>query len=204
MVTLKCPEGDPNGDPRVPGPCEAETYYDYRAAPEECHQICLADPRCKSYQVDVYFEYWPCRIFYIPLGTNATNLPSPTPSGKLWWDRNCLMHLPSQCQPDVKRTMMPRANSVHAKQAFAPVITAAPVLQITENVEQRDVEVPKYIRDIMGVFPQGLTPACSCLITSARSPASATTTLRFSTFTATTVSREFVELSRRWMADMLF
>jgi hypothetical protein len=188
LATLKCPDGDPNGDPRVPGPCEAETYYDYQAGAEECHQICLADPKCKSYQVDAKYNYWPCRIFYIPLGTNATNVPSPTPGGKIWWDRNCQAHLPSQCGQPAKRTAAPVKNVQRATEGLEPVITAAPISAAPQDLEVRDVDVPKYIRDIMGVFPQGLTPACSCLITSARPPASATTTLRFLTWTATTVS----------------
>lgn len=63
-------------------------------------------------------------------------------------------------------------------------------IKVKRDPDDPFISLPPYISRLIYPFaPSYLTPVCSCLITSAKVPVSGTTTLRFSTYTATTVSQ---------------
>ncbi|KAF2735003.1 hypothetical protein EJ04DRAFT_563824 [Polyplosphaeria fusca] len=186
-----------------------EHYYN----PEECQQVCLEHPLCKAYRIDGSEEKgWGCEIFNVGLGVNGSNVISAKP-GTQWWDRNCQQHIPTPCKAGTAPTgagavtsadgqastpIVPRRlNPLHPR---APIITPAPILPrraapVEERavLEKRDAPLPPYMEDLSYFWSSVyLTPACSCLITSALPPTLKTTIPTVTKWTSsTTVSSTY-------------
>ena len=165
------------------------------STPEECHQACLTRSACKAYRWDAK-QGLPCEIFNVAIGPGGANLISPTARGSQWWDRNCAAHLPSGCKKSSatgspsKSKRIPRA----AVPAPAhPLITAAPLpvpelLARKPALAKRDTPLPPYMEDLSYYWSSVyLTPACSCIISSAAAPVPSNTTTTYTKYTATEV-----------------
>lgn len=193
----------PNGMNCEPG-CKDATFDGDDVTAEKCHQLCLERPSCKAFNWDNINRFIgdpACRLYNVSLGQNGTNINgphvSPTESPQ-WWDRNCQTHLPTDCARSASKTIAPEMQITAAPNFVpreVPTITDAPS---DDEVGQQDllrrdpgeVSIPSYIYWLVYPFAtKYLTPACSCAITSARPPVSATKTLTFSTYTSKTVCR---------------
>lgn len=136
--------------------------------PTECQQVCLEHSACKAYRVDGSDQKgWNCEIFNVGLGKNASNVINATPKGTQWWDRNCQQHVFDACKT---APALPNAAPFIPTPAVAlqPIITPAPPAPPYAALAKRDAPLPPYMSDLSyfwsGVY---LTPACSCIITSA-------------------------------------
>lgn len=162
------------------------------STPEECHQACLSRPACKAYRWDSRSGN-PCEIFNVGLGRGGANLINPTPSGSEWWDRGCQAHLPAGCKKASATGRPVRRNAVRAARP-APadaVITPAPEVVRVEGagLAKRDAPLPPYLEDLEYFYSKlYVTPACSCIISSAPKPVGRNTTTTFTRYTATVVS----------------
>ena len=181
---LKCPVEWPNL-------CELE--YDYNDTPEQCQQRCLRNPNCRSYRAEPIYGI-PCTIFNMTLGVNGSNLYDRKEgiAGK-FWDRNCQQHIPSLCQAVAKRTAAPLIQITNLpldpRVPAATPTTDPEILAAGPTPIDPFASLPKYIKGLVYPFaPRYLTPACSCLITSARPPISTTTTETEWVTTRSTVS----------------
>ncbi|KAF1969657.1 hypothetical protein BU23DRAFT_652387 [Bimuria novae-zelandiae CBS 107.79] len=163
---------------------------------EECHQACLERDACRAYRWDGKSGI-PCEIFNVGIGPNGANLLNPTPSGSQWWDRACQSHLPAGCK-ETSATAPPSKRVVHAaKPAPAqPIITAAPVVAPeavarAPALAKRDASFPEYMSDLTYFWSSlYVTPACSCIISSAQPPVPSNTTTTFTKYTATVSTTE--------------
>ncbi|KAF2690429.1 hypothetical protein K458DRAFT_103184 [Lentithecium fluviatile CBS 122367] len=181
-----------------------EHYYN----PEECQQVCLEHKLCRAYRIDGNTQNgWSCEIFNVGLGRNASNVINPTASGSQWWDRNCLAHIPTACRqstrtpPPISTTISDPAivtdptdptATTSTPASARPTITTAPTA-VPRGLSKRDAPLPPYMSDL-SYFWSGmyLTPACSCLISSALPPAKSTSTRTVTSWTAsTTVSTTY-------------
>ncbi|KAF2676467.1 hypothetical protein K458DRAFT_437246, partial [Lentithecium fluviatile CBS 122367] len=174
---LDCPES-PDGF------CEILGRYDPYLTREECQQKCLNDERCKSYQYGWIAEI-PCRLFNVGLGKNASHVHHPTPSGSMFWDRNCQNHVPEGCSKGAERTEAPQMQ-IATVPDLQPVVTAAPIPRGLQKRDDNWTHIPDYLSWL--IYWDGVTAftkPCSCLITSARPPAPGTTTTTVTKYTST-------------------
>ncbi|KAF2265762.1 hypothetical protein CC78DRAFT_567339 [Lojkania enalia] len=183
-----------------------EHYYN----PEECQQVCLDHPLCKAYRVDGSPQSgWNCEIFNVGLGVNASHVINPTIPGTQWWDRNCQQHIPGPCRARAVRTAAPiqiegdveptaPAENPAVPTPAEPLITPEPTLVPRADIVKRSAELPDYMSDLSYFWSYVyLTPACSCLITSALPPVPSTTTSTVTRWTSsTTVSTTYEDWFR--------
>ncbi|KAH7130458.1 hypothetical protein B0J11DRAFT_252449 [Dendryphion nanum] len=170
-----------------------EHYYN----PEECQQVCLERDACRAYRIDGSAQRgWNCEIFNVGLGANGTNLISPTPNGKQWWDRNCQKHIPAPCRgvrapaptptPHIQPVPTAKRNLPNEVRAI-PTPAVAP--RAENGLSKRDVPLPDYLSDLEYFWSKiYVEPACSCLINSALPKTVKTTTTTYTKWIATTTS----------------
>lgn len=164
------------------------------STPEECHQACLTRSSCKAYRWDAK-QGLPCEIFNVGIGPGGANLINPTSRGTQWFDRACANHLPAGC----KKTSATGAPAKRAPRAAKPapahpVITAAPVpapelVAHEPALGKRDAPLPPYMEDLQYFWSSVyITPACSCIISSAAKPVPSNTTTTYTKYSTTFVS----------------
>ncbi|MCJ1404844.1 hypothetical protein MMC11_008070 [Xylographa trunciseda] len=106
--------------------------------PITCHESCLADPNCQSFQVQAAASQY-CNLFNVPTAGSVEYDPGDIYT---FYDRDCSQYLPPVC------------TSPSAKKA------------------KRDVPIPSFLP---ATVPYSrISSACSCFITSADAPATAT------------------------------
>lgn len=84
--------------------------------PIDCHEHCLANPACKSFQVQTGAQRT-CNIFKVATAGNVQAAPG---SGFTFFDRNCIDYLPAQCTPAAMPKMAKRAASIPSYLATVP------------------------------------------------------------------------------------
>ncbi|KAH6662370.1 hypothetical protein B0J14DRAFT_707657 [Halenospora varia] len=136
------------------------------SSPENCHQLCLQNPACKSYQIP-RGRWTNCFTFNVTAGpegnyVNATQLtgfgsPPPFP---LTYDRGCPDHLLPACGPKPLE------------------ISAAPTITTIPAIAQRDYRTIVLPPVLSTYLAQGwpFYLACPCWITQAAAPATITRT----------------------------
>ncbi|KAF1993380.1 hypothetical protein P154DRAFT_582865 [Amniculicola lignicola CBS 123094] len=219
--TRLCPIPSPSmecglGNPNIIAPADQEEDWsiEHYYNPTECQQVCLEHPLCKAYYITgSEQEGWHCEIFNKGLGPNGSNVISASTGGsKQWWDRNCQEHKPTQCIAGAAKTGTPAKTTAKTKSSKKPkptmtkrgalahpAITPAPVLVPRAgeaHMAKRDATLPGYLSELV---PNNwwsyvyVTPACSCLITSALPPVPSTTTRTVTSWTTTTTVYETYE-----------
>ncbi|KAG4423967.1 hypothetical protein IFR04_002962 [Cadophora malorum] len=151
----------------VPGWGYAENNL-YSGSPIDaatCHQLCLANPDCKSFQTqDSSYEAPQCNLYKVDASGNNT-IPGAAPY--LFYDRGCPDYAPAACT-----------------KVAPPATTVKPTLTVGFGLAERQwgggkpqsVTLPWFL-DPFG--PETISEVCSCIITLAPPAIGYTTTVRW-------------------------
>ncbi|KAH7398005.1 hypothetical protein BKA64DRAFT_55624 [Cadophora sp. MPI-SDFR-AT-0126] len=130
-----------------------------------CHQLCLANPDCKSFQTqDSSYDAPQCNLYKVDASGNNT-IPGAAPY--LFYDRGCPDYAPAACT-----------------KVAPPATTAKPTLTVGFGLAERQwgggrpqsMTLPWFL-DPFG--PETISEVCSCIITLAPPAIGYTTTIRW-------------------------
>ncbi|KAH6723511.1 hypothetical protein BKA61DRAFT_12451 [Leptodontidium sp. MPI-SDFR-AT-0119] len=151
----------------VPGWGYAENNL-YTGSPVDgasCHQLCLTNPDCKSFQTqDSSYEAPQCNLYRVDSSGNNT-IPGAAPY--LFYDRGCPEYAPVACT-----------------KVAPPLTTAKPTLTVGFGLAERQwgggrpqTKTLPWFLDPFG--PETISEVCSCIITLAPPAIGYTTTIRW-------------------------
>ncbi|TVY71418.1 hypothetical protein LSUE1_G007361 [Lachnellula suecica] len=114
--------------------------------PEDCHQLCLHNTTCKSFQVVNDNGYTRCNLYNSPAAGIIFNDPSKLAT---FYDRDCGDFLPTGC------TATPAAQTT-----TAPSLANAAIQE--RELEKRTYTYPYFL----SINPEYMVFVCSCVVTS--------------------------------------